>query len=187
MDFLGFGYNMLTNVFNYVVYLIVVILTNNNKLVKMTTTDRKEIDMKIEHSLFEETLSAKGITKKTFAHYAKIPYYTVAGWKKSAKVPAYAIVLLKSMPTPKTVTAKQLIDAGMPRAIFWNNELSKAVPNDIFIVSTLKRAYNDFVVQKFIEFFGEDTVLAALMKHRDKLSDKLIHRVMIHINTSIHA
>jgi len=138
--------------------------------------------MKIDHTLFESMLNAKGINKKTFAQYAQIPYFTVAGWKKSAKVPAYAMVLLKNIPSPKTVTAKQLIDAGMPRAIFWNNDLSKAVPNDIFIISTLQRTYNDFVVKKFIEFFGEDTVLAALMKHRDKLSDKLIHSVMFHAN-----
>ena len=141
--------------------------------------------MKIDHSLFEAMLNAKGINKKTFAQYAQIPYFTVAGWKKSAKVPAYAMVLLQNIPTPKMVTAKQLIDAGMPRAIFWNNDLTKAVPSDIFIVSTLKRAYNDFVVQKFIEFFGEDTVLAALMKHRDKLSDKLIDSVMNHTNDTL--
>ena len=89
------------------------------------------------------------------------------------------------MPSPKTVTAKQLIDAGVPRAIFWNNDLSKEVPSDIFIVSTFKRAYNDFVIEKFIEFFGEDSVLAALMKHRDKLSDKLVHSVTDHINTPL--
>ena len=141
--------------------------------------------MKIDHTLFEAMLNAKGINKKTFAQYAQIPYFTVAGWKKSAKVPAYAMVLLQNIPSPKMVTAKQLIDAGMPRAIFWNNDLSKSVPNDIFIVSTLKRAYNDFVVQKFIEFFGEDTVLAALMKHRDKLSDKLIDSVMNHTNDTL--
>jgi len=141
--------------------------------------------MKIDHSLFESMLNAKGINKKTFAQYAQIPYYTVAGWKKSGKVPAYVMVLLQNIPSPKTVTAKQLIDAGIPRAIFWNNDLSKAVPNDIFIVSTLQRAYNDFVVKKFIEFFGEDTVLAALMKHRDKLSDKLIDSVMTHTNSTL--
>ncbi len=141
--------------------------------------------MKVDHHTFESLLHSKNISKKTFSHYAKIPYYTVAGWKKSGKVPAYAMVLLKSMPTPKTVTAKQLIDAGMPRAIFWNNDLSKAVPNDVFIVSTLKRAYNDFVIKHFIAFFGEDTVLAALMKHRDKLSDKLIDSVMKHINDTL--
>ena len=141
--------------------------------------------MKIDHHKFESLLHAKKISKKIFSHYAKIPYYTVAGWKKSGKVPAYAMVLLKSMPSSKTVTAQQLIDAGMPRAIFWNNDLSKAVPNDIFIVSTLKRAYNDFVIQKFMEFFGEDTVLAALMKHKDRVSDKLIHSVMTHTNNAL--
>lgn len=143
--------------------------------------------MKVEHQLFESMLHAKSISKKAFSHYAKIPYYTVAGWKKSGKVPAYAMVLLQSIPSPKTVTARQLIDAGMPRAIFWNNDLSKTVPSDIFIVSTLKRAYNDFVVKKFIEFFGEDTVLAALMKHKDKLSDKLIHSVITHTNSTVTA
>jgi len=141
--------------------------------------------MKIDHTLFESMLNAKSINKKTFAQYAQIPYFTVAGWKKSGKVPAYAMVLLQNIPSPKTVTAKQLIDAGMPRAIFWNNDLSKAVPNDIFIIATLQRAYNDFVVKKFIEFFGEDTVLAALMKHRGKLSDKLIHSVMTHTNDTL--
>ena len=141
--------------------------------------------MKIDHHKFESMLNAKGINKKRFAQYAQIPYFTVAGWKKSGRVPAYAIVLLRSMPSAKTVTAKQLIDAGMPRAIFWNNDLSKSIPNDIFIVSTLKRAYNDFVVKHIIEFFGEETVLAALMKHRDKLSDKLIHRVMTYTNDTL--
>ena len=141
--------------------------------------------MKVKHQLFTTMLNAKGISKKAFSCYAQIPYYTVAGWKKSGNVPAYAMVLLKSMPSPETVTAQQLIDKGVPRAIFWNNDLSKAVPSDIFIVSTLKRAYNDFVIEKFIEFFGEESILAALMKHRDKLSDKLIHSVTDHINTSL--
>ncbi len=141
--------------------------------------------MKVNHSLFESMLNAKGINKKIFSEYSKIPYYTVAGWKKSGNVPAYAMVLLKSIPSPQIVTAKQLIDAGMPRAIFWNNDLHKTVPNDIFIISTLLRAYNDFVVKKFFEFFGEDTVLAALIKHRDKISDKLINRVMTHTNNGL--
>jgi hypothetical protein len=136
--------------------------------------------VKVDHKRFEALLQAKNISKKSFSNYAKIPYYTVAGWKKSGKVPAYAMVLLKSMPPAKTVTAKQLIDAGVPRAIFWNNDLSKSVPNDIFIVSTLKRAYNDFVIKHFIDFFGEDIVLASLMKHRDKLSNRLIESVLAH-------
>jgi len=139
--------------------------------------------MKVAHSIFETMIQAKGINKKAFSKYAQIPYYTVAGWKKSAQVPAYAIVLLQNLPSPKTVTAKQLIDAGLPRAIFWNNNLTKPVPNDIFIVSTLRRSYNDFIIHKFIAFFGEETVLASLMKYRDKLSDTLIQSVMTHIHT----
>jgi len=141
--------------------------------------------MKVDHSIFASMLNAKNINKKTFSQYAKIPYYTVAGWKKSGKVPAYAMVLLQNLPSPKTVTAKQFIDAGMPRAIFWNNNLNKPVPSDIFIVSTLKRAYNDFIIKHFIAFFGEETVLAALMKHRDKLSEKLIHSVLHHTNDTL--
>lgn len=141
--------------------------------------------MKVEHELFELMLDTRGISKRAFSDYAQIPYYTVAGWKKSGKVPAYALVLLKNMPFTKTVTAKQLIDAGVPRAIFWNNDLSKAVPSDIFIVSTLRRAYNDFIIDKFIEFFGEKNVLTALIKHKDKLSDKLIDSITNHIHTSL--
>ena len=151
----------------------------------MTTIKSEERNMKVDHSIFEAMLNAKGINKKTFSQYAQIPYYTVAGWKKSGKVPAYVMVLLKSVPSPKTVTAKQLIDAGMPRAIFWNNNLSKTVPSEIFIIATLRRSYNDFIIRNFIEFFGEETLLAALMKYRDTLSDKLIHSVMTHINTPL--
>jgi hypothetical protein len=141
--------------------------------------------MRVEHTRFESMLKAKNISKKTFANYAQIPYYTVAGWKKANKVPAYAMVLLQNIPSPKTVTAKQLIDAGLPKAIFWNNELTKPISTDIFIVSTLQRAYNDFVVQKLVEFFSEDTILSALMKHRDRVSDKLINAVLTQINNKM--
>lgn len=143
--------------------------------------------MKVEHQKFELMLNDKSISKKIFSKYAQIPYYTVAGWKKSGKVPAYAMVLLQNMSLPKTVNAQQLIDAGLPRAIFWNNNLTKSVPNDIFIVATLTRSYNDFVINKFLEFFGEESVLNALIKHKDKLSITLIKRVAKHINNSLTA
>ncbi|UFH58331.1 hypothetical protein [Sulfurovum mangrovi] len=142
--------------------------------------------MKVEHELFELMLDTRGYQQKSFFRLCQNPpYYTVTGWKKSGKVPAYALVLLKNMPFTKTVTAKQLIDAGVSRAIFWNNDLSKAVPSDIFIVSTLRRAYNDFIIDKFIEFFGEKNVLAVLIKHKGKLSDKLIDSITNHIHTSL--
>ncbi len=151
----------------------------------MTTIQTEEKLMKIEHKLFDAMLSAKGITKKAFSKYARIPYYTVAGWKKSGKVPAYAMVILRNMSVSKTVTAQKLLDIGMPRAVFWNNNLEKEVPSDIFIVSTLKRAYNDFVIDKFIAFFGEDMVLSSLDRHRQVVSDKLIQSVENHIHTTL--
>ena len=141
--------------------------------------------MEVKHQLFDSMLHEKGMTKRAFSEYSKIPYYTVAGWKKSGKVPPYVMVLLTSMPTSKTVTAQQLIDAGVPRAIFWNNDLRKSIPNDVFIVSTLRRSYNDVIISKFITFFGEETVLAALIKHKNKLSDTFINSVMEHIHTSL--
>lgn len=95
------------------------------------------------------------------------------------------MVLLTHMPTAKTVTAQQLIDAGVPKAVFWNNDLNKSIPSDIFIVSTLRRSYNDAILDKFITFFGEETVLTSLIKHKNKLSDAFIHSVMEHMHTSL--
>ena len=141
--------------------------------------------MEVKHQLFESMLHDKGMTKRSFSEYAQIPYYTVAGWKKSGKVPPYVMVLLTHMPTSKTVTAQQLIDAGVPRAIFWNNDLKKPIPNDIFIVSTLRRSYNDVIINQFITFFGEETVLTALIRHKNKLSDTFINSVMEHIHASL--
>lgn len=141
--------------------------------------------MEVKHQLFESKLHAKGMTKRAFSEYSKIPYFTVAGWKKSGKVPPYVMVLLSTMPTSKTVTAQQLIDAGVPRAIFWNNDLKKPIAKDIFIVTTLRRSYNATIISKFIAFFGEETVLSALIKHKDKLSDAFITSVMEHMHTSL--
>jgi hypothetical protein len=42
----------------------------------------------------------------------------------------------------------------------------------------LQRAYNDFIIDKLAEFFGREAVLAALLKHKVHLSDKLIERVV---------
>ena len=84
-----------------------------------------------------------------------------------------------------TVKAQTLIDIGMPRAILWNNNLSREVDSQIFIVSTLKRAYNDFVIEKLIEYFGTEMVLQSLETHRDAISDKLVKHVKNFINTSL--
>jgi hypothetical protein len=134
--------------------------------------------MKTNHNAFETLLKRKGISKKAFSAYSGIPYYTVAGWKKSGYVPAYAMVLLSHMTALKDyVTTEELIEAGLPKAIFWNNDPQKKVASDIFIVATLQRAYNDFVIDKLAEFFGREAILTALLKHKTRLSDKLIERV----------
>jgi len=134
--------------------------------------------MKTEHKNFEALLKAKGISKKAFSAYSSIPYYTVAGWKKSGQVPAYAMKLLEHMPSAKEqVSADELLEAGLPKAILWNNDPKKKVPVDIFIVATLERAYNDFVVEKLATFFGNERILSALLKYKDRVSDRLIERV----------
>jgi len=138
--------------------------------------------MKIEHKNFEALLKAKGISKKAFSYYSKIPYYTVAGWKKSDHVPAYAMKLLEQMPSAKEqVSASELLEAGLPKAILWNNDPQKKVPVDIFIVATLERAYNDFVVEKLASFFGNERILSALLKYKDRVSDRLIERVTTYL------
>lgn len=138
--------------------------------------------MKRDHKEFETLLKTKGISKKAFSAYSGIPYYTVAGWKKSGQVPGYAMILLRNMPTSKThVTAGELIEAGLPKAILWNNDPNKKVPVNIFIVATLQRAYNDFVVEKLAEFFGSERMLAALLTHKDRVSDTLIEQVTAYL------
>ena len=81
----------------------------------------------------------------------------------------------------KTVSAQELIDAGLPKAIFWNNDLSKEVPSDIFIVATLKRSYNDSIIGKFIKFFGKETMIYTLITHKDQISYQLYKRIISQI------
>ncbi len=79
--------------------------------------------------------------------------------------------------TKRYVTAKELLEAGLPKAILWNNDPDRKMPADIFIIATLKRAYNDFVVKKLAEFFGAEYVITALNNHKDQVSDRLYNRV----------
>ena len=75
--------------------------------------------MKINHLLFEKILTTKKITKKAFSDYAKIPYYTVAGWKKSGTVPAYVMVIARDMVYRKRLDekAKQQMQRGLKNAL----------------------------------------------------------------------
>ena len=81
----------------------------------------------------------------------------------------------------KYVTAGELLEAGLPKAILWNNNPNKKVPADIFIVATLKRAYNDFVIKKLAEFFGTEYVITALNTHKNRVSDRLYNCVISYL------
>lgn len=53
--------------------------------------------MEFKHVIFEKLLSDNNLKKTDFANYSKIPYNTVAGWKKRDSVPPYAMVILKDI------------------------------------------------------------------------------------------
>jgi len=53
--------------------------------------------MEISNIIFEKLLANNNLKKSDFAQYSKIPYNTVAGWKKKNQVPPYAMVILKDM------------------------------------------------------------------------------------------
>lgn len=53
--------------------------------------------MEVSNTVFEKLLANNNLKKSDFAEYSKIPYNTVAGWKKKNQVPSYAMVILKDM------------------------------------------------------------------------------------------
>lgn len=53
--------------------------------------------MEVKNVVFEKLLDNNNFKKIDFANYSKIPYNTVAGWRKRKKVPEYAMVILKDM------------------------------------------------------------------------------------------
>ena len=90
-------------------------MTNNKITVRIVSIELKGSIVKINHLLFEKILSSNKISKKAFSEYAKIPYYTVAGWKKSGTVPAYAMVIARDMVYRKRLDekAKQQMQRGL--------------------------------------------------------------------------
>ena len=81
------------------------------------------------------------------------------------------------MHSEKTVKPQALIDIGLTRAIFWNTDLNREVDSQAFIVSTLIKGYNDFIIEKLVEYFGSDMVMESVNKYRDKVSDRLVNTV----------
>ena len=135
--------------------------------------------MKASIDRFEKILAVKGITKKAFATYCQIPYDTVAGWKRTKRVPGYAMILARDMPSRKEyVTAAELLEAGMPQAVLWNNDPHKKVPVEIFIVTTLQRSYNDFVIETLADYFVTERIFEALARYPQKLGQKSKEQIL---------
>jgi len=86
-----------------------------------------------------------------------------------------------------TIKPQELIDIGLPRAILWNTNLTQEVDTQAFIVSTLMRAYNTFVIEKLVEYFGVDMVCDSLDRYRDRVSLELIEAVERYTHTLISA
>ncbi|RLA70312.1 MAG: hypothetical protein DRG30_09350 [Epsilonproteobacteria bacterium] len=88
---------------------------------------------------------------------------------------------------PLTIKPQALVDNGLPRAILWNTNLSQEVDSQAFIVSTLMRAYNAFVIEKLVEYFGVEMAYASLDTYRDRVSPELLDAVEKFTHASISA
>ena len=87
--------------------------------------------MEITNKIFETLLTKNNFKKKEFAEYSKIPYDTVAGWKKKGFVPPYAMVILKDMIYRKKLDeeTEQTLKRNVQTIVNQNNILTKNEEN----------------------------------------------------------
>ena len=87
--------------------------------------------MEITNTIFETLLIKNNFKKKEFAQYSKIPYDTVAGWKKKGFVPPYAMVILKDMIYRKKLDeeTEQTLKRNVQTIVNQNNILTKNEEN----------------------------------------------------------
>ena len=86
-----------------------------------------------------------------------------------------------------TVTPRELLEFGLDPAVLWNVERDKKVNKQIIIVSALKNGYSTEVINKLAAYFGTHAIINALIKYRDRVSDKLFETVEDQLKSSIHA
>ena len=140
--------------------------------------------MKVDNALFEKILLVKGITKIAFSQYAKIPYDTVAGWKKVGTVPGYVMVIVKDM------AYRQMLDEKAKNQM----RRSQRREADLVIDLTIKE-------QKHIEaaFWGTNYTIGDIVENlqngnekfikqfEENLPKKLKEKVYALINDEAHA
>ena len=86
-----------------------------------------------------------------------------------------------------TVTSRELLEFGLEPAVLWNVDRDKKINKQIMIVSALKNGYSAEVINKLVAYFGTPVVLDALVKYRERVSDRLFQTVENHLKSHNHA
>ena len=86
-----------------------------------------------------------------------------------------------------TVTPRELLEFGLDPAVLWNVDRDKKINKQIMIVSALKNGYSTEVINKLAAYFGAPVVLNALIKYRDRVSDRLFKTVENQVRTHNYA
>ncbi len=125
---------------------------------------------------FDKALKYYGLNKRDFAEKSKIPYDTVAGWKRSGNVPDYAFVLLKQLVflgNHRTHFAKVTplktvhIDDRLAKEIqvaFWGKDYEP-----FYVLKEVKAAKEKFVKPFFENLYYKDILKLLSIKNIEKL------------------
>jgi len=76
------------------------------------------------------------------------------------------------------IQISKLIEAGVPRAVFWNTDINKEVDEDILLISVFQKGYNDAIIKVLFEFYGKEKFKTYVIKHKYRISKKLYSRLL---------
>ena len=142
------------------------------------------------NQIFEEGLKLYNLTKKEFALKTKIPYNTVAGWKRNDNVPGYAFELLKRiaymenrMPETAFKKIKPQINQELLKKVqvaFWGKDID---PEDVIKKARrgnkeyLTTIVNNIWTKDVVRLLGPKNILRHLPKNskipKEKIDDVL--------------
>ncbi len=125
---------------------------------------------------FDQALKYQGLNKREFANKSKIPYDTVAGWKRSGNVPDYAFVLLKQLAFVHNPSAhrKQLTPV---KRITMTDRLAKEIQvafwgknyDPAYILKEVKRGNERFIKPFFENMYYKEILKLLTIKNIEKL------------------
>ena len=135
--------------------------------------------MEITNTIFETLLTKNNFKKKEFAEYSKIPYDTVAGWKKKGFVPPYAMVILKDMIYRKKLDKEvsKVLKRDLQSQINQNHLLTKTEEN------RLKTAFwgTNFTTEDILRGIKEKN-RKIMQKMKENMSKTEIKEITLKIN-----